>query len=150
MVEPVLELSRSVHGAHFFPEDEVARKTWRNWRYGNDSATSYASLKAWGPDLPKREAALAAEAKVMEFLVLAKTFTQDSSLFELGTPIKCFRKQFETHTKSISQEMIKQASSRLHEAVGSIRSEVDGVGDGKAWSASSHWMTSSSVTSSSS
>ena len=29
--------------------------------------------------------------------------------------------------------MIKQASSRLKEAVESSRSEVDGVGDGKAW-----------------
>ena len=30
--------------------------------------------------------------------------------------------------------MIKQASSCLKEAVESIRFEVDGVGDGKAWS----------------
>ena len=30
--------------------------------------------------------------------------------------------------------MIKQASSRLQEAVESSRSEVDGLGDGRAWS----------------
>ena len=41
---------------------------------------------------------------------------------------------FESDTKSISHEMIKQASSCLKEAVESIRFEVDGVGDGKAWS----------------
>ena len=70
----------------------------------------------------------------MEILALAKTFTQDPSLFDRGTPIKCFRKRFESDTKSISQEMIKQASCRLQEAVDSIRSAVDGVGDGRAWS----------------
>ena len=70
----------------------------------------------------------------MEILALAKTFTQDPSLFDRGTRSKCFRKRCESDTKSISQEMIKQASSRLKEAVESICSEVDGVGDGKAWS----------------
>ena len=70
----------------------------------------------------------------MEILALAKTFTQDLSLFERGTLIKCFRKRFESDTKPISHEMIKQASGCLKEAVESIRFEVGGVGDGKAWS----------------
>ena len=70
----------------------------------------------------------------MEILALAKTFTQDLSLFERGTPIKCFRKRFESDTKSISHDMIKQARSCLKEVLESIRFEVDGVGDGKAWS----------------
>ena len=69
----------------------------------------------------------------MEILALAKTFTQDPSFFERGTPIKCFRNRFESDAKSISQKMIKQASSRLKEAIESIRSEVAGARDGKAW-----------------
>ena len=71
---------------------------------------------------------------MVEFLALAKNFTQDPGLFELDTPLKCFKKRFEADTKSISQEMIKQASSRLKEAVESMRSQVHGVGDGQAWS----------------
>ena len=134
VAEPVLELFRSVHGAHFFPKDGEARKRVAQlevWKRLSDAIREFESL---GPDLSKRAAALVAEAKVMEFLTLAKTFTQDSSLFELGTPIKFFRNRFEADTKSVSQEVIKQASSRLQEAVESSRSEVDGVGDGKAWS----------------
>ena len=133
MAEPVLELLRSVHGAPF-PKDDVARKKVAQlevWKRLSDAIREFESL---GPDLPQRVAAPTAEAEVMEILALAKTFTQDPSLFERSTRSKCFRKRCESDTKSISQEMIKQASSRLKEAVESICSEVHGVGDGKAWS----------------
>ena len=118
----------------FFQKDDAARKKVAQleaWKRLSDAIREFESL---GPDLPKRAAAPATEAKVMEFLALATTFTQDPGLFELDTPIKCFRKRFEADIKSISQEMIKQASSRVKEAVESMRSQVHGVGDGKAWS----------------
>ena len=123
-----------MHSAPFFPKDDVARKKVAQlevWKLLSDAIREFESL---GPDLHQRVAAPTADAKIMEILALAKTFTQDSCLFERGTPIKCLRKRFESDTKSISHEMIKQASSCLKEAVESIRFEVDGVGDGKAWS----------------
>ena len=79
MAEPVLELLRSVHSAPFFPKDDVARKKDAQlvlWKRLSDA------IESFGPDLPQREAALVAEAKVMEIFALAKTFTQDLSLFE--------------------------------------------------------------------
>ena len=123
-----------MHSAPFFPKDDVARKKVAQlevWKLLSDAIREFESL---GPDLHQRVAAPTADAKIMEILALAKTFTQDSCLFERGTPIKCLRKRFESDTKSISHEMIKQASSCLKEAVESIRFEVDGVEDGKAWS----------------
>ena len=133
----VLELPsqfRSVHSAPFFPKDDVARKKVAQLEVRKRLSDAIREFESLGPDLSQRVAAPTAEAKVMEIFALAKTFTQDSCLFERGTPIKCFRKRFESDTKSISHEMIKQASSCLKEAVESIRFKVDGVGDGKAWS----------------
>ena len=75
-----------MHGAHFFQHDHVDRKTVAQlevWKCLSESMREFNSV---GPDLPKRAAALAAEAKVLDFLALAKTFTKDPSLFELGTP----------------------------------------------------------------
>ena len=104
MAEPVLELIRSVHSAHFFPKGDVARKKVAQLEVKKRLSDAIREFESLGPDLPKRAAAPAAESKVMEFLALAKT---PPSLFELGTPIKCFRKRFEADTKSTSQEMIK-------------------------------------------
>ena len=69
VAEPVLELFRSVHGAHLFPNDGVARKRVAQlevWKRLSDAIREFESL---GPDLPKRAAALVAEAKVMEFSI---------------------------------------------------------------------------------
>ena len=130
MAEPVLELLRSVHSAPFFPKDEVARKKVAQLDVWKRLSDAIREKESSGPDLHQRVAAPTSEAKVMEILALAKTFTQDSCLFKRGTP----GKRFESDTKSISHQMIKQASSCLKEAVESILFEVDGVGDGKAWS----------------
>ena len=53
------------------------------WKRLSDAICEFESL---GPDLFLRVAAPTAEAKVMEILALAKTFTQDPSLFERGPP----------------------------------------------------------------
>ena len=123
MEERVLELLRSVHGASFFPKDDVARKKVTQqevWKRLSDAIREFENL---GPDLPQRVAAPTAEAKVVEILALAKTFTRDPSLFERGTPIKCSRKKVRER-RQVNQPGDDQAG---------FRSEVDGAGDIKAW-----------------
>ena len=115
MAEPVLELFRSVHG-----QDDVGRKNVAQREVRKRLSDAMREFESLGPDLPKRE----------QQRLLLRRRCRSSSPQDLGSPSwapSCFREKFEADTKSISQEMIKQASSRRKEAVESIRSEVDGA-----------------------
>ena len=131
--EPLLEFLRTVHGAPFYPKDDKARDVvvrLEAWKPLMDAKSAFDGL---GPDLPTRAAAPAAEAKVIELLSLAKTFTHDPGLFVAGSKPTCFKDEIENEIKSIRDEMIKQAHSHIDKADANIRSEIDGSADGKAW-----------------